>query len=167
MSSLCVFNSAPPGGFLISCTPKRKTMTPDAVTTTNATSLLDRLPPELVGPVIFGLIVWWLTRNAYRETSRDRGALLDRLESRLNQTETALAEVSQIVESKDDRITDLTDALAELRVQLAASQAAEHSCVARIERLEARYEARIAELEHEIVVFRVRLGEVSESYLDD
>lgn len=113
-------------------------MPPDAVTTTEATSLLDRLPPDVVGYVVLGLIVWWMTRAAYRDTSQARDDLLDRLEARLDQTERSLAAVTH---------------------DLAQSRRTEHECRARMDALEKKYEARIAELEHEVQQLR---GEISE-----
>lgn len=113
-------------------------MPPDAVTTTEATSLLDRLPPDVVGYAVLGLIVWWITRAAYRDTSQARDDLLDRLESRLDQTERSLAAVTH---------------------DLAQSRRTEHECRARMDALEKKYELRIAELEHEVSQLR---GEISE-----
>jgi len=114
-------------------------MTPDKIPP-EANGILDRLPPDVAGYVVLGLVVWWMTRAAYREVSKDRGALLDRLEARLDQTERSLAAVTQ---------------------DLDQSRRSEHDCRERMDALEAKYERRIAELEHEVQQLR---GENSDTW---
>jgi len=124
-------------------------MPPETIPPEAANGILDRLPPDVVGYVVLGLIVWWMTRAAYREVSKDRGALLDRLEARLDQTERSLAAVTQ----------DLDESRRSERASHDRLDAMEAKYERRSAEIEEKYEKRIAELEHEVALLR---GEVSE-----
>jgi len=121
-------------------------MPPETIPPEAANGILDRLPPDVAGYVVLGLIVWWMTRAAYREVSKDRGALLDRLEARL-----------KLAEQAERASRDRMDAM-EARYESRISEI-EAKYERRNAEIEAKYEKRIAELEHEVALLR---GEVSE-----
>ena len=108
-------------------------MPPDAVTTTQATSLIDQLPPQIAPYFIVAALVWWLTRATYKDTSQGQTALLDRYEARLDKLERTLANVTQ----------DLED-----------SREAEMRCRERMDALEAKYKKQLAGLKQDIEQLR-------------
>lgn len=110
----------------------------DTLTPVEAGTILDRLPPDISGYAVLAIVVWWLTRASYKDTSTASQALLDRLEARLDQTERALSAVTQDLEH---------------------SRRQEHECRRRMGALEAKYERRIAELEHEVQQLRREYSE--------
>lgn len=124
-----------------------------------AKSYLDRLPPGVAGYVVLALIVWWLTRKTYKDSTADRDQLLDRYETRFVQIESALSNVSQELEQKTKELEAARADLADVREKLREAEARENRCTERMEALEARYEKRIAELEHEIDVLREERSE--------
>jgi len=99
--------------------------------TEQATDMLDQLPPEVAPYVIVAVIIWWLTRATYKDSSQGHARLLDRYEARFKQLEQAVER----------------------------AEAAEDRCTERMEQLERRYERRIEELEREIDQLRVELSE--------
>lgn len=109
--------------------------------------LIQYLPPEIVGYVVLGLLVIWVSRRGYND-------LLKRYEARFDQLEKTQGSLAQTLIEKEHELADL-------RAALKIAQDSEGRCQLRMERLEARYEKRIAELEHEINQLR---SEVSETW---
>lgn len=126
-------------------------MPPEATpqTTTPAadpTGYLDQLPPEVAPYVVLAIIVWWLTRSAYK----DQTQLLDRYETRMDQFERTLSNLTQDLEQKERELADARRDLDRLQRELADARDAEERCSARMEEMEERYQERIAELKDKI-----------------
>lgn len=117
------------------------------------------LPPSVAGYVVLAAVVLWMARKVYGETGATQQALLDRYSARMDQVEVTLANLTQELDEKNADLSRALRDLADLRVELAAAQASEKRCAHRMERLEARYEKRIAELEHEIDQLRAQMSE--------
>jgi len=141
--------------------------------TEQASDMLDQLPPEVAPYVIVAVIIWWLTRATYKDSSQGQAQLLDRYEVRFKQLEGSLSNVSQDLEAKNKKLDEKNEELeakngelgklrvevAELRDAIERAEAAEGRCTERMEQLERRYERRIEELEREIDQLRVELSE--------
>ncbi len=110
-------------------------------------TLTSQLDPAVAPYVALALVVWWLTRRAYKDGTQDRSALLDRYEARFAQLETSLSNVSQELAAKTTELESAKAALAELREK-------RDDCDRRMRQLEAKYEKRIKELKAEIAELR-------------
>ncbi len=130
-------------------------------------TLTSSLDPAVAPYVALALIVFWLTRRAYRESTQDRGQLLDRYESRFSQLESTLSEVTHdlagknaLLEEKNKELEKLRGELAELRDKVSAAQAAEDRCSKRLADAEAKSEKRIRELEGKIAELEAEIEQL-------
>lgn len=129
------------------------------ITVTDAAA---HLPPGIAGYVVLAAIVLWMARRTYGETGAAKEKLLDRYAARLDQVEHTLSHLTQELDQKNRALERALEQIEELRLDLAEAREAEERCSDRMERLEARYEKRIAELEDEIDCLRAQLSEPME-----